>query len=85
MFASFKSNAYKLQGLEKHISTMYEELVEEFNNKKNLTESVSRKDQKIQWVLQDLAKTRQEVRDRDAYISQFKVRNWDVCICRNQL
>jgi len=52
---------------------MYEELVEEFNNKKLLSESVNLKDQKIQWVLQDLSKTRQEVRDKEAYIGQFKV------------
>eukprot|EP01036_Dinobryon_divergens_P027907 gene27907-36764_t len=48
-----------IEGLERHISTMYEELVEEFNNKKMLSES-------------DLSKTRQEVREREAVISQFK-------------
>ena len=48
-----------IEGLEKHISTMYEELVEEFTNKKSNAEATILKDQKIAWITQDLAKMRQ--------------------------
>eukprot|EP01038_Epipyxis_sp_PR26KG_P006221 gene6221-8573_t len=61
-----------IEGLEKHISTMYEELVEEFNMKKAMSESSVLKDQKIQWITQDLNKLRQGVRERDQLITQFK-------------
>jgi hypothetical protein len=53
---------------------MYEELVEEFSTKKVLSDSSVLKDQKITWILQDLAKTRQDVRDKEQYIAAFKVK-----------
>lgn len=61
-----------IEGLEKHISTMYEELVEEFNAKKATAEGSQLKDQRIAWITQDLAKTRQDVREKERYIAAFK-------------
>lgn len=61
-----------IEGLEKHIATMYEELVEEFSLKKAAQDSSSLKDQKIQWISQDLNKTRQAVREKEQYIAAFK-------------
>ena len=61
-----------IEGLEKHISTMYEELVEEFNTKKELTDNSNYKDQRIQWLTQDLSKVRQDLRGNEQYISAFK-------------
>jgi len=58
-----------IEGLEKHISTMYEELVEEFTNKKSNAEATILKDQKIAWITQDLAKMRQNVREKEQYIT----------------
>jgi hypothetical protein len=51
---------------------MYEELVEEFSNKKILSENTEIKDQKISWISQDLMKTRQSVREKELYIAGFK-------------
>jgi len=61
-----------IEGLEKHVSTMYEELVEEFNNKKILDEAVQAKDQKIVWATQDLRKVRAMVREQEQYVNAFK-------------
>mmetsp|Transcript_15032 Transcript_15032/g.16277 ORF Transcript_15032/g.16277 Transcript_15032/m.16277 type:complete len:1892 (-) Transcript_15032:105-5780(-) len=61
-----------IEGLEKHIATMYEELVEEFSTKKMMSENSDIKDQKIQWISQDLSKTRQSVREKEQYIAAFK-------------
>jgi WD40 repeat protein len=61
-----------IEGLEKHISTMYEELVEEFNTKKSSSEAASLKDQKIVWISQDLNKMRQSVREKEQHIAAFK-------------
>jgi hypothetical protein len=61
-----------IEGLEKHIATMYEELVEEFTNKKVLSENSVIKDQKISWISQDLMKMRQSVREKEQYIAGFK-------------
>eukprot|EP01039_Chlorochromonas_danica_P002482 gene2482-2720_t len=61
-----------IEGLEKHISTMYEELVEEFSNKKAATEASVLKDQKITWISQDLNKMRQNVREKEQTIAAFK-------------
>ena len=61
-----------IEGLEKHISTMYEELVEEFNAKKSSQEAAQLKDQKIHWIVNDLNKLRESMRERDQYITAFK-------------
>lgn len=61
-----------IEGLEKHISTMYEELVEEFSNKKAASEASVLKDQKINWISQDLNKMRQNVREKEQFIAAFK-------------
>lgn len=61
-----------IEGLEKHISTMYEELVEEFNSKKANAEATALQEQKIMWISQDLAKMRQSVREKEQYITAFK-------------
>ena len=58
-----------IEGLEKHISTMYEELVEEFTAKKTNAETTILKDQRIAWITQDLAKMRQNVREKEQYIT----------------
>jgi hypothetical protein len=61
-----------IEGLEKHISTMYEELVEEFSSKKANTEAAALQEQKIMWISQDLNKMRQSVREKEQYITAFK-------------
>ena len=61
-----------IEGLERHISTMYEELVEEFDEKKQTTMLSSMKDQKVALLTQDLAKGRQLNRQKERYISAFK-------------
>ena len=61
-----------IESLEKHISTMYEELVEEFNIKKINNESYNLQEQKIQWLSLDLNKIRQNVREKEQYITAFK-------------
>jgi hypothetical protein len=61
-----------IEGLEKHISTMYEELVEEFSTKKANSEASALQEQKIVWISQDLYKMRQSVREKEQYITAFK-------------
>ena len=61
-----------IEGLEKHIATMYEELVEEFSAKKTAIDSAVLKDQKIVWISQDLTKMRQYLREKEQYIAGFK-------------
>jgi len=61
-----------IEGLEKHIGTMYEELVEEFNLKKTVSETTVTKDQKIHWMLSDLSKTKQSLKEKDVCIATFK-------------
>lgn len=61
-----------IEGLEKHISTMYEELVDEFTNKKATQEASHLKDQKISWISRDLIKTKQLVREKEHVIEAFK-------------
>lgn len=61
-----------IEGLEKHIATMYEELVEEFSAKKANTEATALQEQKIMWISQDLNKMRQSVREKEQYITAFK-------------
>ena len=47
-----------IEGLEKHISTIYEELVEEFEQKTTTQHNISQKDTKIQILTQELQKVR---------------------------
>jgi len=61
-----------IEGLEKHIATMYEELVEEFSTKKANSEASALQEQKIMWISQDLNKMRQSVREKEQYITAFK-------------
>jgi hypothetical protein len=61
-----------IEGLEKHIATMYEEMVDEFAAKKASAEANQLKDQKISWLSQDLNKLRATVREKEQYIAGFK-------------
>lgn len=47
-----------IEGLEKHISTIYEELVEEFEQKNSTQHNIAQKDTKIQILTSELQKVR---------------------------
>lgn len=61
-----------IEGLEKHISTMYEELVEEFEQKTSTQHSISSKDTKIQILTQELQKIRNVALKREQTLNAFK-------------
>lgn len=61
-----------IEGLEKHISTMYEELVEEFSMKKQISEASSLKEQKLLWLSSDLAKMKCTIKEKEEVIALFK-------------
>jgi hypothetical protein len=61
-----------IEGLERHISTMYEELVDEFEQKKNSEIDREKNDQRSALVSQELAFEKVQSRKRERYINSFK-------------
>jgi WD40 repeat protein len=61
-----------IEGLERHISTMYEELVEEFEHKKNSQIEIEKNDQRSALVQQELSYEKVQSRKRERYINSFK-------------
>lgn len=61
-----------IEGLERHITTMYEELVEEFETKKNEKIEKEKNDQRNNLVLADLNHERLQNRKRERYVTAFK-------------
>ncbi len=61
-----------IEGLERHITTMYEELVEEFETKKNEKIEKEKNDQRNNLVLADLNYERLQNRKRERYVTAFK-------------
>ena len=64
--------AHHIEGLERHISTMYEELVEEFENKKSAEIEKEKLDQRNATVVEDLNYWRTSSRKTERYIGGFK-------------
>ena len=64
--------ASHIEGLERHISAMYEELVEEFENKKESEILKEKTEQRSNLVLEDLGRARVALRKSDRYINGFK-------------
>ena len=61
-----------IEGLERHISTMYEELVEEFENKKENEIIKEKSEQRANLVVEDLNRVHILLRKSDRYINAFK-------------
>jgi hypothetical protein len=61
-----------IEGLETHIRSMYEELLEEFEMKGKIQQDLSMKDQKLSGIMQEVRQTRQTVLEKERYISSFK-------------
>jgi len=61
-----------IEGLERHISTMYEELVEEFENKKQGEIVKEKSEQRANLVVEDLNRAHVLLRKSDRYINAFK-------------
>ena len=61
-----------IEDLENHISTMYEELVGEFDNKSIVMNQNEVKDKKIAFMSQELSKLRTDRREKELYIAAFK-------------
>jgi hypothetical protein len=61
-----------IEGLERHITTMYEELVEEFDLKKEKEVTMEQKDQKIALLASELAKCRRAGKFNEQFIVSFK-------------
>ena len=61
-----------IEGLENHISIMYEELVHEFEFKKSATNVLEVKDQKISLLMSEVAKLKTELGSNDQYVISFK-------------
>lgn len=59
-------------GLENHIRTMYEELVEEFEAKKVGAKEAEKKDLKLSASINEVSRLRAENRQKEVYISAFK-------------
>jgi chromosome segregation ATPase len=57
-----------IEGLERHITTMYEELVEEFDQKKDKEAVMELKDQKIALLAQELSKVRRAGKFNEQFI-----------------
>jgi WD40 repeat protein len=64
--------ASHIEGLERHISSMYEELVQEFENKKEGEVLKEKSEQQTKIVVDDLNRARVAVRKSENYISGFK-------------
>jgi len=61
-----------IEGLEQHIRTMYEELVEEFENKKEESMKAEAKDLRISAFIHEVGLLRQDNRQKDIYIATFR-------------
>lgn len=61
-----------IEDLENHISTMYEELVGEFDNKNTVMLQNDVKDKKIAFISQEISKLRADKREKELYITAFK-------------
>lgn len=61
-----------IEGLEHHIRTMYEELVDEFDAKKESKMQTEFKDMKLSGLHQEVEHLRQQTRQKDLYIAAFK-------------
>lgn len=61
-----------IEGLERHVTAMYEELVNEFENKKNMQVQVEQKEQKIAIASSEATKVRVELKQKDDFIAAFK-------------
>jgi WD40 repeat protein len=61
-----------IEGLERHITTMYEELVEEFESKKNEKIEKEKNDQRNNLVIADLNSERLQNRKRERFVTAFK-------------
>ncbi|CAM9179293.1 unnamed protein product, partial [Phaeothamnion confervicola] len=64
--------AAHVEGLEAHIRAMYDELVREFNDKKEAARAVEAKELKAQALSQEVNALRSLVRGKDRYISGFR-------------
>lgn len=61
-----------IEGLEKHVTAMYEELVLEFKNQKYSQVVLEAKDQKMLSITSELGKLKNEVKVKEDYIAAFK-------------
>ena len=61
-----------IEGLEQHIRTMYEELVEEFETKKEESMKVEAKDLRISAYMHEVQGLRSDNRQKDIYIATFR-------------
>lgn len=61
-----------IEGLEQHIRTMYEELVEEFESKKEESLRSADKDLRISAFVHEVSLLRQDNRQKDIYIATFR-------------
>lgn len=61
-----------IEGLEQHIRTMYEELVEEFETKKEEAMKVEAKDLRISSYIHELQVLRSDNRQKEIYIATFR-------------
>ena len=64
--------AAHIEGLERHITTMYEELVEEFDFKKESAKSLDQKQQKLTVLSQEILRSKNEAMKTEQYIANFK-------------
>eukprot|EP00605_Chrysophyceae_sp_TOSAG23-4_P001800 GSChrysophyteH1.ASY1.ANO1.1990.1 assembled CDS len=64
--------ASHIEGLERHISTMYEELVEEFENKKENEIQKEKTEQRNHLVMEDLKETKKALRKSERSMNAFK-------------
>lgn len=61
-----------IEDLENHISTMYEELVGEFDNKNAVISQNDVKDKKLHHASKEISKLRADKQDKEVYIAAFK-------------
>lgn len=61
-----------IEGLERHIATMYEELVEEFDLKKSAVNQAEQREQKVALLSAELKQSRSDCKRLEQYISCFK-------------
>jgi len=61
-----------IEDLENHISTMYEELVGEFDNKNAVVAQNDVKEKKLHFASKEISKLRADKQDKEVYIAAFK-------------
>ena len=71
-----------IEGLEKHVTAMYEELVGEFEGKKVIQAQSDQKDKRLAVINSEITRLKGELKEREELISAFK-RELGNIICAN--